>query len=138
HTVRGETYRAKTDRSKRNVQSKLWDPKREFFLKRYKQNEEADGFKIKGLSLTYETGRFAGNPHGREEIGYVPWQFRLPDPGYEAAWKYLADKDYFFSRFGPTTVERHDPLFEISRTCCVWSGQSWPYATTQTLKALAN
>jgi hypothetical protein len=35
-------------------------------------------------------------------------------------------------------VERNDPLFLISRTCCWWSGQSWPYATAQTLKALAN
>src|SRR5205823_10519230 len=24
------------------------------------------------------------------------------------------------------------------KACCVWSGQSWPYATAQTLKALAN
>ena len=48
------------------------------------------------------------------------------------------DKDYFFAPFGPTTVERHDPLFMISKTCCWWSGQSWPYATTQTLKAMAN
>ena len=37
-----------------------------------------------------------------------------------------------------TTVERNDPLFQISKTCCWWSGQSWPYATTQTLKAMAN
>ena len=35
--------------------------------------------------------------------------------------------------YGPTTVERHDPLFPLSKTCCWWSGQSWPYATTQTL-----
>ena len=48
------------------------------------------------------------------------------------------DRDYFFADFGPTTVERHDPMFLISKTCCWWSGQSWPYATTQTLKAMAN
>jgi len=28
-------------------------------------------------------------------------------------------------------------MFHLSPTCCWWSGQSWPYATTQTLKALA-
>jgi hypothetical protein len=47
------------------------------------------------------------------------------------------DPDYFFAPFGPTTVERHDPLFYVSPRCCVWSGNSWPYATTQTLAAMA-
>src|SRR6185295_13890732 len=42
------------------------------------------------------------------------------------------------AKFGPTTVERLDPLFLITRNCCVWSGNSWPYATAQTLEALAN
>jgi hypothetical protein len=50
----------------------------------------------------------------------------------------LMDPNYFYAPFGPTTVERQDPQFLISKTCCVWSGQSWPYATTQTLEAMAN
>ncbi len=29
-------------------------------------------------------------------------------------------------------------MFLLQNSCCWWSGQSWPYATTQTLKALAN
>ncbi|MCA1756290.1 MAG: discoidin domain-containing protein, partial [Bacteroidales bacterium] len=40
--------------------------------------------------------------------------------------------------FGPTVVERNDPLFRISERCCVWSGNSWPFATSQTLKAMSN
>src|SRR5439155_1507885 len=76
--------------------------------------------------------------HGRELYGYVSWQFRLPDAGYESAWKPLTDRDCFLANFGPTTVERRDPLFHLSKTCCYWSGQSWPYVTTQTLAALAN
>ena len=48
------------------------------------------------------------------------------------------DPDYFYADFGPTTVERHDPLFALKPTCCWWSGQSWPFATTQTLKGMAN
>jgi hypothetical protein len=48
------------------------------------------------------------------------------------------DRDYFFADYGPTTVERHDPLFLLQKSCCWWSGQSWPYSTAQTLKALAN
>ena len=41
---------------------------------------------------------------GREEIGYVPWQFNLPDPGFEAAWKFSTDPDYFFAEFGPAIL----------------------------------
>ena len=48
------------------------------------------------------------------------------------------DGDGFAAPFGPTTVERNDPMFLIKKTCCWWSGQSWPYATSQTLKAMAN
>ncbi|HZT81639.1 MAG TPA: glycosyl hydrolase family 65 protein, partial [Gemmataceae bacterium] len=131
-------YREKAAKLKENLQKKLWDPKRQFFLHMYKQDEERDGHKIRALTLTYQSGKYAGNPHGREEIGFVPWQFNLPDRGFEPAWKFLMDRDYFYADFGPTTVERHDPLFALSKTCCWWSGQSWPYATTQTLKAMAN
>jgi hypothetical protein len=131
-------YRAKAAALKENLQKKLWDPKRQFFLHMAKQNEEAGGHTVKALSLTYQTGKYAGDSHGRELIGYVPWQFGLPDAGFEAAWKPLICKDGFRAPFGPTTVERDDPLFHLSKTCCWWSGQSWPYATSQTLAALAN
>jgi hypothetical protein len=133
-----EAYRQKAASLKENLQKKLWDPKRKFFFPMARRDEERDGIKVKAGSLTHQTGRFAGSEHGRELIGYVPWQFDLPDPGYEAAWKPLMDKDGFLAPFGPTTVERHDPLFKISPTCCWWSGNSWPYATSQTLKAMAN
>jgi hypothetical protein len=131
-------YRAKAARIKENVQKKLWDPKRNFFLHMAKQAETVDEQTVKAESLVYQSGKYAGNEHGREEIGYIPWQFNLPDRGYEAAWKYLMDPTYFYAEYGPTTVERRDPLFHLSKTCCWWSGQSWPYATTQTLVAMAN
>jgi hypothetical protein len=133
-------YREKAASLKSKIQAKLWDPKRQFFYPMAKQDETANGHTVKALSLTYQTGQFAGDPHGRELIGYVPWQFNLLDSGkgYETAWKALVDKDRFWAEFGPTTVERKDPLFKISKTCCWWSGNSWPYATAQTLKALAN
>ncbi len=120
---------------KRRVQQSLWDPARHFFFHEFARDEK-DG--IKAGTLTYQTGPYAGNARGREEIGFVPWQFNLPDSGYEGAWQYLMDTAYFFAPYGPTTVERHDPQFFISPKCCVWSGNSWPYATTQTLVALAN
>lgn len=133
-------FAAKAESLKARLQERLWDEKRQFFFPAFRQDEERDGHRITALSRTYESGRFAGDTHGRELIGYVPWQFGLPDRGrgYEAAWAKLMDRDGFFADFGPSTVERNDPLFLLQKSCCWWSGQSWPYATTQTLKALAN
>ncbi len=138
--VTAGAYRTKAAGLKENLQKKLWDPKRQFFFPMSQRDEEADGFKVKALTLTHQTGRHAGSEFGRELIGYVPWQFSMPDAkkGYEVAWKKLTDKDGFAAPFGPTTVERNDPMFLLKKTCCWWSGQSWPYATSQTLKALAN
>lgn len=135
-----EQFRRKAESLKSTMLELLWDKKRQFFFPVYKNDEERDGHKIKALTKTYEDGQFAGDSHGRELIGYVPWQFNLPDRGngYEAAWSKLMDRDGFLSDFGPSTVERNDPMFLLQKSCCWWSGQSWPYATTQTLKALAN
>ena len=131
-------YDAKAAALKKRVVESLWDPGREFFFHMFRDDEEKDGDVVKAGSLTYQTGKFAGSEHGRELLGYVPWQFHLPDDRHGSAWRFLMDPDYFFARFGPTVTERHDPLFLISRSCCVWSGQSWPFATTQTLAAMAN
>lgn len=138
-TNTAQSYLNKAASLKDKVQQRLWDPRREFFFPMAQNNErDKDGFEVQAGALTHQTGRYAGSSYGREEIGFVPWQFNLPDPGFEAAWKFLMDTNYFFAAFGPTTVERHDPMFLLEPTCCWWSGQSWPYATTQTLKALAN
>jgi hypothetical protein len=131
-------FLAKAESLKTNLLSKLWDPNRDFFFQMFKQDEEREGAIVKAGTLTYQTGKYAGSPHGRELYNYVPWQFNLPDKGYESAWKFLMDTSYFFAEYGPTTTERHDPQFQIAQRCCVWSGQSWPYATTQTLLAMAN
>ena len=132
-------YQAKATSLKENVQKLLWDPKREFFFPMSLRDEsDSEGNIVRKNTLTYQSGKYAGNPHGREEHGYIPWQFNLPDPGFESAWKFLMDRDYFYADYGPTTVERHDPLFVLKTSCCWWSGQSWPYATSQTLKAFAN
>jgi len=138
-TATAQTYKAKAASLKANVQKLLWDPKREFFFPMSMRDEtDADGNIVKKHTLTYQSGKYAGSPHGREEHGYIPWQFGMVDTGFEAAWKFLMDPNYFFSAFGPTTVERNDPQFVLKTSCCWWSGQSWPYATAQTLKAMAN
>lgn len=130
-------FDARADALRARVLDALWDERRTFFLHRF-AHDEKDG--VRALSRTYESGKYAGDAHGRELIGYVPWQFELPPDGkgYERAWRFLMDTAYFLAPYGPTTVERHDPQFYISPRCCWWSGNSWPYATTQTLDAMAN
>ncbi len=78
----------------------------------------------------------------RENIGYTPWYFDLPPDGtgYESAWKQLLDDEGFRAPFGPTTCERRSPEIQITYDGddCKWNGPSWPFATTITLRGLAN
>lgn len=134
-SAQARSYDQKAVALKERVQEELWDPDRQFFFHQWAEDQPGG---IEAKALTYETGQYAGSPHGRELHGYVPWQFNLPDEGYEAAWTFLMDPAYFKAEHGPTTVEQNDPQFYVSPQCCVWSGNSWPYATTQTLRALAN
>lgn len=136
-TVTSREYDARAEQLRKRVEEELWDPRREFFLHEFAHDEPGG---VRALTRTYESGRSAGSEHGRELIGYVPWQFELPERnrGYERAWRFLMDTAYFLAPYGPVTTERHDPQFYISPKCCWWSGNSWPYATTQTLVAMAN
>ncbi len=113
-------YRQKAANLKKLVQSKLWDSKVQFFktLPRDATSELVDV---------------------REELGLVPWYFNLPDSGYETAWKQVMDPHGFYAPFGPLTAERRHPRFMFHNDHdCLWNGPSWPYATTQTLVAMAN
>ena len=78
----------------------------------------------------------------REQHGYTPWYFNLPEPGkgYEDAWKQLMDPKGFYAPFGPTTTEQRHPGFKISYEGhgCQWNGPSWPLSTSVTLTGLAN
>lgn len=131
-------FQDEADGVKSQLQEKLWDPERQFFFPMSNQEHEKNGHVVKKHTLTYQTGQFAGSPHGRELHGYVPWAFNMLDAGFEDAWQFLMAPDFFAAPFGPTTVERNDPLFALKGGCCWWSGHSWPFATTQTLKAMAN
>jgi hypothetical protein len=86
-----------------------------------------------------ESGALAGV---RENIGYTPWYFELPpdEREYAGAWKQLTDEHGFAAPFGPTTCERRSPRFELSYEGddCKWNGPNWPFATTITLRGLAN
>jgi Trehalase len=81
----------------------------------------------------------AGWADVRELVGYIPWYFDIPAANHVIAWKQLLDSKGFAGVFGPTTAERRSPRFNFKNPHeCLWNGPSWPYATTQTLVALAN
>jgi hypothetical protein len=112
-------FAAKAAKLRPLVQQTLWDPERAFFTSRTEQLERIPV---------------------REEIGFIPWYFGLPEPGrgYEVAWKQLLDEQGFKAPAGITTAERRDPTFRTRgiRTC-EWDGAVWPFATSQTLSALS-
>jgi len=102
------------------VEHRLWNPKDEF----YETVPRNSGASWVGV---------------RELIGYVPWYFDLPQPDRVVAWQQLTAADGFAGKFGPTTAERRSPRYRFYNPHeCLWNGPSWPFATTQTLVALAN
>ena len=76
-------YRRQAAGLKDQIQTQLWDPKRQFFFPMSSRDEQdKEGNVVKANTLTYQSGKHAGSPHGRELHGYVPWAFNLPDAGY--------------------------------------------------------
>ncbi len=75
----------------------------------------------------------------REQLGYVPWYFNMPDNDKCIAFSQLLTADGFKADYGITTAERRHPrfMFEWNHEC-LWNGPCWPFATSQTLVAVAN
>ena len=121
----GEKYEMKANEIKNEIQRALWNEELNFFTVLPKNYDKTS----KPLDV-------------RELIGFVPWYFNLPDdePKYAAAWNKIMDTTGFYAPVGLTVTEQSDPYFKISYEGheCQWNGPSWPFATTQTLKALAN
>ena len=112
-------YQAKADSIRTLLQSLLWNPNHEFFEVRKEQGDTLANV--------------------REEIGFIPWYFNIPDSSYNVAWKWLMDKKTFCAPFGITTADRSHPQFRTHGCCnCEWDGAVWPFATSQTLTAMAN
>lgn len=79
------------------------------------------------------------NSHVCELVGYVPWYFDIPDRGKDVAFEKLLLKEYFSALYGLTTAEqRHPDFMKHHDHECLWNGPVWPFATSQTLVALAN
>lgn len=114
-------FQKKAQQLRQLVLDSLWNPQASFF------------------EVRYPNGKFAD---AREAIGFIPWYFNLPadKANYAKAWEQLTDTTGFSAPWGITTAERRHPLFRThgSGHGCEWDGAVWPYATTQTLKALSN
>jgi len=111
-------YEKKAEEIKYLVQNRLWNPKQNFFETRRANDTLCDI---------------------REEIGFIPWYFNLPDKGYEEAWLQAGDDEGFLAPYGLTTAERRNPAFRTHGVGkCEWDGAVWPFATSQTLTAMAN
>ncbi|MEJ5258857.1 MAG: glycosyl hydrolase family 65 protein [Anaerohalosphaeraceae bacterium] len=111
-------YAEQAVRLKERIQKHLWDPQAKFFKVLHPDMTPADV---------------------REAIGFIPWYFNLPDAGYEEAWRQLTDPEGFWAPMGLTTAERRHPAFRSHGVgTCEWDGAVWPFATSQTLTALAN
>ena len=116
--VRVAYYRTKVDSIKLLVQGKLWNPRDNFFETR----KEADTM-----------------ANVEEAVGFVPWYFNLPDAAYNAAWTKVGDTKTFAAPFGLTTADLSHAQFRKHGCCnCEWDGAVWPFATSQTLTAMAN
>jgi hypothetical protein len=112
-------YSYKADSIKNLLESKLWNANHNFFEVRKEQGDTLANVK--------------------EEIGFIPWYFNIPDSNYNVAWKSLTDTKIFCAPFGITTADRSHPLFRTHGCCkCEWDGAVWPFATSQTLTGMAN
>ncbi len=112
-------YRQKADTLRRLIETKLWNPEHQFF----------------------ETLRGDTLAQVREAIGYLPWYVNMfgAETQYDVAWLQLSDEQGFSAPYGLTTAERRHPEFRSHGVGkCEWDGAIWPFATSQTLTALAN
>ncbi len=112
-------YEKKADTIRSLVLDKLWDKQHLFF----------------------ETLRGDTTAKVREAIGFIPWYFNLPTDNaeYGKAWLQAANPKGFSAPRGLTTAERRHPEFRTHGTGkCEWDGAVWPFATSQTLTAMAN
>ena len=134
-TAAANEYTAKADTLEHLVETKLWNAKDQF----YEVVSPAADSGIRKQKKFKDPGTILKFSGVRELIGYIPWGDYTPTASHDVAWKQLFDPEGFAGKYGPTTAERRSPRFRFrSSDQCTWNGPSWPYATTQTLLALAD
>jgi hypothetical protein len=120
HAQTSAEFRAKAEDLRKLIDDRLWNAHDDFYE-------------------TVPRNAASGSSDVRELVGYVPWYFDIPPAKNDVAWKFLFDPQGFAGRYGPTTVERRSPRFRYAvQHECLWNGPAWPFATTQTLVAMAN
>lgn len=111
-------FEAKTQALSKKMIAAMWD-------------RDAKFFKVKREDGTLSDAR--------EAIGYIPWMLGFAAPQHAQAWAQIKDRDGFWAPCGLTTAERRHPQFRTHGVgTCEWDGAVWPFATSQTLTALAN
>lgn len=132
-------YEAKADTLKHLVETQLWDGDHQFF-EVYKPNA-GEAKEVATKRSFQPSGNAAVSAKVREAIGFLPWYFNLPadEAKFAEAWKQAADSKGFSAPYGQTTAERRHPQFRSHGVGkCEWDGAIWPFATAQTLTAMAN
>ena len=114
-------YKKKANELRHLITEHLWNPDHQFFETRRGDVEDT-------LAQV------------REAIGYLPWYFDMwTGEKYDVAWQQILDEQGFSAPYGLTTAERRHPEFRSHGVGkCEWDGAIWPFATSQTLTALAN
>ncbi len=116
------------------IEARLWNPKDQF----YEVMSPAADSGIRKQKKFVDNGTAMKLAGVREQIGFIPWEFGIPESSHGVAWKQLFDPQAFDGKFGATTAERRSPRFRFaSSDQCTWNGPEWPFAMTQTLLALA-
>ena len=126
-------YEAKAQELKQLVERNLWDADQKFFEVYKPAASEA--------KASQPSGEGAQSSQVREAIGFLPWYFELPadKAQFAEAWLQAADPKGFSAPYGQTTAERRHPQFRTHGVGkCEWDGAVWPFATAQTLTAMAN
>ena len=116
---KAETYWRKALKLQDCIHEKLWNERHQFF----------------------ETHRIDSSANVREAIGFMPWYTHCAkhEPHLGVAWLQAADPEGFSAPYGQTTAERRHPEFRTHGVGkCEWDGAVWPFATSQTLTAMAN
>ena len=117
--LKAATYFQKAADLKEKVHAKLWNENHAFF----------------------ETHRIDSCANVREAIGFMPWYTHMAkdEAKYAVAWLQAGDPQGFSAPYGQTTAERRHPQFRTHGVGkCEWDGAVWPFATSQTLTAMAN
>lgn len=124
-----QRYSCLADTLRTLIRTRLWDADARFYEVR-KPVGGAGGLIVGDSSA-----------HVREEIGYLPWYFgAAADNGRDAAaWLQLVSDSGFCAPYGITTAEQRHPQFRSHGVGkCEWDGAVWPFASSQTLTAMAN